>query len=223
MRRFFPRSRFCCKVTHYSSSTAPRSPFSDRRRQGVRRRKVGTREDVAGRPCADPLCHAERMLFFSPFHGKTKKHKRHGQQIQCLTMPFCDKKECGARTTVFPSGGGSSGVRFVGSSIRPDLIRPGLIHRGLVRPGLIRPGLIRPGLIRPGLIRRESDLQGVVRTTGFPGDYSPSREEIFAGRSASARAFASRMQERRVGAVAAPCALTTTFFVPSMTAPPSVL
>ena len=30
---FFPRSRFCCKVTHYSSSTAPRSPFSHRRRQ----------------------------------------------------------------------------------------------------------------------------------------------------------------------------------------------
>ena len=34
MRRFFPRSGFCCKVTHYSSSTAERSPFSNRRRQG---------------------------------------------------------------------------------------------------------------------------------------------------------------------------------------------
>ena len=31
---FFPLSRFCCKVTRYSSSTAPRSPFSSRRRQG---------------------------------------------------------------------------------------------------------------------------------------------------------------------------------------------
>ena len=29
---FFPRSRFCCKVTHYSSSTATRSPFSGRKR-----------------------------------------------------------------------------------------------------------------------------------------------------------------------------------------------
>ena len=34
MRRFLPRSRFYCKVTHYSSSTATRSPFSNRRRQG---------------------------------------------------------------------------------------------------------------------------------------------------------------------------------------------
>ena len=30
---FFPLSRFCCKVTRYSSSTATRSPFSHRRRQ----------------------------------------------------------------------------------------------------------------------------------------------------------------------------------------------
>lgn len=47
--------------------------------------------------------------------GKRKNAKRHGQQMQCLTMPFCVKKGCGTLTTVFPSGGGSSGFGSSGS------------------------------------------------------------------------------------------------------------
>ena len=103
---------------------------------------------------ADPLCHAERMLFFSSFHGKRKNTKKHGQQMQCLTMPFLIRKDAKPARPFFRLG----------------LICRGLVHRSLIRPELVHRGLVRPGWFVGrsigNRVSEQSDFSAVIPRAG---------------------------------------------------------
>ncbi len=114
---FFPRSRFCCKITHSSSSTASRSPFSNRRRQG-RRAKVGGRESVrvvgAPTPTGENKCcifdeksageraHSSSTAERSPFSGR----RRHGveRKSDMLTEGWRENRRCRSSGAPTPTG-----------------------------------------------------------------------------------------------------------------------
>ena len=99
---FFPRSRFCCKVTHYSSSTAKRSPFSSRRRQRVRRRKVGAREGVRVVGGADPY----RAKSESRYEDERSVGKKAHSSSTALRSPFSDRRRQGRAEVGMLTGNG---------------------------------------------------------------------------------------------------------------------
>ena len=67
---FVLRVRFCCKVPHYSSSIATRSPFSDRRRQGC-----GAEVDMPDGRSAGKKAHSSSTAPRSPFSSRRRQER----------------------------------------------------------------------------------------------------------------------------------------------------